>query len=80
MVIKFLKQLQQNITISATEIFQQVGVQLQRRRQYDLWDTLSGFLTETEDPAESNPELQKVLNTNFEVRVKKEQEVVKLKI
>ncbi|KAK6641388.1 hypothetical protein RUM44_013099 [Polyplax serrata] len=66
----------EGIRVLATEIFQQVGVQLQRRRQYDLWDTLSGFLTETEDPAESNPELQKVLNTNFEVRVKKEQEII----
>lgn len=48
---------------------------LQQRRKYDLWDSFGGFLNDSEDPANKDPELDRILRTNFENRVKKEQEV-----
>lgn len=48
---------------------------LQERRKYDLWDSFCGFLKDSSDPAEDNPELKKIFKENFDNRVKKEQEV-----
>ncbi|EEB15231.1 conserved hypothetical protein [Pediculus humanus corporis] len=64
-----------NKLYQTTEIFQQVGVMLQERRKYDLWDSFCGFLKDSSDPAEDNPELKKIFKENFDNRVKKEQEI-----
>jgi hypothetical protein len=51
--------------LTAEEAFISVGRQLQRQRQYESWDSLSGFLKNQADPAESNPDLESKLQNNY---------------
>jgi hypothetical protein len=51
--------------LTAEEAFVSVGRQLQRQRQYESWDSLSVFLKDQPDPAESNPDLESSLQNNY---------------
>lgn len=51
--------------MTAEEAFVSVGQQLQKQRQYESWDSLSVFLKDQADPAESNPDLESKLQNNY---------------
>jgi hypothetical protein len=48
----------------AEDAFLSLGQQLQRQRQYEAWNSVSVFLKDQPDPAESNAELQSMLQNN----------------
>nr|CAD7258375.1 unnamed protein product [Timema shepardi] len=50
----------------AREAFEIVGNELQRRRKWDDWSSVSSFLGNREDPAELDPELNAKLHRNYE--------------
>ncbi|CAG2056000.1 unnamed protein product [Timema podura] len=50
----------------AQEAFEIVGNELQRRRKWDDWSSVSSFLGNKEDPAELDPELNAKLHRNYE--------------
>ena len=49
---------------TAEDAFLSLGQQLQRQRQYEAWNSVSVFLKDQPDPAESNPELDSMLQNN----------------
>jgi hypothetical protein len=51
--------------LTAEEAFVSIGQQLQKQRQYESWDSLSGFLKDQADPAESDPDLESKLQNNY---------------
>jgi hypothetical protein len=51
--------------LTAEEAFVSVGQQLQKQRQYESWDSLSVFLKDQADPADSNPDLESKLQNNY---------------
>jgi hypothetical protein len=51
--------------LTAEEAFVLVGKQLQKQRQYESWDSVSVFLKDQADPAESDPELESRLQNNY---------------
>ena len=61
--------------LTAQNAFLCIGRQLQLKRQYESWDSLSDFLKDQADPAEENPELNTVLEKNLEDHSKRIQEV-----
>lgn len=50
--------------MTAEEAFVSVGRQLQKQRQYESWDSVSVFLKDQADPAESDPDLESRLQDN----------------
>ncbi|PNF34635.1 hypothetical protein B7P43_G05864 [Cryptotermes secundus] len=60
----------------AEEAFVSVGQQLQKQRQYESWDSLSVFLKDQADPAESNPELESKLQNNYKEYAPRIQNVI----
>ncbi|XP_021925867.1 death domain-associated protein 6 isoform X2 [Zootermopsis nevadensis] len=55
----------ENLRCIAEDAFLLVGKQLQKQRQYESWDSVSVFLKDQADPAESDPDLQSKLQTNY---------------
>jgi hypothetical protein len=51
--------------LAAEEAFLSVGRQLQKQRQRESWASLSVFLKDQADPAESNPDLESELQRNY---------------
>lgn len=49
---------------TAEDAFLSLGQQLQRQRQYEAWNSVSVFLKDQPDPAESNSELESMLQNN----------------
>ena len=49
---------------TAEDAFLSLGQQLQRQRQYEAWNSVSVFLKDQPDPAESNTELESMLQKN----------------
>lgn len=49
---------------TAEDAFLSLGQQMQRQRQYEAWNSVSVFLKDQPDPAESNPELESMLQNN----------------
>jgi hypothetical protein len=50
--------------ITAVDTFLSVGQQLQKQQQYEAWNSVSVFLKDQPVPAESNPELESMLQKN----------------
>lgn len=50
-------------------------MQLQKRRQYDLYDSFSSYLDVEQDPADSDPTLSAALKKNQEEYSKKVEDV-----
>jgi uncharacterized membrane protein len=49
---------------TAEDAFLSLGQQLQRQRQYEAWNSVSVFLKDQPDPAETNPDLESKLQNN----------------
>lgn len=63
------------LTCIAEIAFREVGETLRRRRQYDLYDIHLGYFDEMKDPADSDPELNAMLENNRKEYSKKIEEV-----
>lgn len=60
----------------ARDLFIRCGKKLQRRRQENEWRSASSRLTGNVDPAESNPELKFLLESNRKIAAIKENEII----
>lgn len=54
----------ENLRRIAEDAFLSLGQQLQRQRQYEAWNSVSVFLKDQPDPAETNPDLESKLQNN----------------
>ncbi|KAJ9576919.1 hypothetical protein L9F63_006537, partial [Diploptera punctata] len=60
----------------AEKAFLTVGRQLQKKRQFESWDSLCGYLKDQVDPADENPELDSALKENLKQNSDRIQKVI----